>query len=196
MKHSMMALLLLAAASHAQDRITDTLRKGVVEEESKQDLDAAIREYRAVLSQYEAARETAAMALFRMAECYRKEGKRQQAIEAYQRVTRDFPDQGKLARQSRGALQNTYQLSADESATLKRAELEAEKQEAARNNEAFQRYRQTILDEMELVQRQIKSAEQKRQLGVISDNVIDNLSEKLIRLKRDLAGFDAGIIPR
>ena len=50
------------------------------------------------------ARMAAATALFRMAECYRKLGKAEQANSAYARVVSEFPDQGDLAAQSRAKL--------------------------------------------------------------------------------------------
>src|SRR5690349_14525344 len=98
----------LTAAAAGQDRMTETLRKGVVEEESRHNVAAAIQEYESVLSQYAAARQTAASALFRLAECYRKQGNSGQARRAYQRVVREFADQGKLAEASRKTLADTY----------------------------------------------------------------------------------------
>jgi len=89
-------LMSCAASGFAQEHMVDALRAGIVAEDSKQDTRAAIQQYNAVLKEYAAARETAATALFRMAECYRKMGIRQGAIAAYQRVVQDFSDQTKL----------------------------------------------------------------------------------------------------
>ena len=82
----MIAILLACAATgFAQEHMADTLRNGILEEDSKQNPRAAIQQYQAVMTQFAEARQTAATALFRMAECYRKQGNGPQAIAAYQR---------------------------------------------------------------------------------------------------------------
>ena len=119
-------LLAIAATGSAQDRMTDTLRKGIVEEESRQNLSAAIQHYEAVMAQFNDSRATAATALFRMAECYRKQGKGPEAMAAYQRVAHEFADQSKLAEQSRTILTGTYHVAGAE------AGMEAERDSKAR----------------------------------------------------------------
>ena len=94
-------LMVSATAGMAQDRMTESLRKGVVEEESKHNLDAAIQNYKAAISQFDEARQVAATALFRVAECDRKLGRSYDAIAAYKRVAQEFADQRKLADDSR-----------------------------------------------------------------------------------------------
>src|ERR1700691_4940930 len=106
----MAIMLACAATGFAQEHMADTLRNGILEEDSKQSPGAAIQQYQAVMTQFAEARQTAATALFRMAECYRKQGNRSQAIAAYQRVLKDFPDQTKLAAQSRTVLATTYSV--------------------------------------------------------------------------------------
>lgn len=98
------ALVLAALPARAQDRLADQLRKGVVEEETGKNLDKAIQAYQSVVAQYDAERKTAGTALFRLAECYRKAGKRDQAVAAYQRVLREFFDQAGLTEPSRKQL--------------------------------------------------------------------------------------------
>jgi hypothetical protein len=56
------------------------------------------------------ARLVAATALFRMAECYRKQGKAEQANAAYARVVSEFPEQADLAAQSRAKVPASYQI--------------------------------------------------------------------------------------
>ena len=86
-----LAVLFLAPrVGPAQDRMAVALRKGIVEEETNRDLNAAIRSYQAVLAQYDEDRKSAATALFRIAECYRKQGNRKEAIAAYSRVLPGF----------------------------------------------------------------------------------------------------------
>jgi len=90
-------LVALAAPAGAQERLADQLRKGIAEEETTQNLDKAIQAYQAIVARYDEDRKVAGSALFRLAECYRKIGKREQAIAAYQRVLREFPDQQAIA---------------------------------------------------------------------------------------------------
>jgi tetratricopeptide (TPR) repeat protein len=102
-----LALTLLALAAGlcaGQDKMAEALRKGIVEEDSNRDLNAAIQSYQTVVTQYDEDRKSAATALFRMAECYRKQGKNDQATAAYKRVVQEFADQTKLAEQSRSHL--------------------------------------------------------------------------------------------
>jgi hypothetical protein len=199
-------LLATAATGLAQDRMTDTLRKGIVEEESRQNLEAAIQDYQAVLAQFRDAREIAATALFRMAECYRKKGKGPEAVAAYQRVAREFADQSKLAEQSRGILTGTYHVAANETTADRRdrsadgagrgtpaAPVEADKQQEARRDAARRRYGEAIREEMALVVNELKITQQKEKSGVVGEDEVFRLKQRLAQLERDLAAFDAGM---
>src|SRR6185312_14892582 len=79
-------LLLCAGVAVAQNSTSDMLRKGILAEDEQQNPGAAIQQYQAVLNQFADERVIAATALFRMAECYRKQGNKRQAVAAYQRV--------------------------------------------------------------------------------------------------------------
>jgi tetratricopeptide (TPR) repeat protein len=191
-------LLACAATGFAQDRMADTLRNGILEEDSKQNTAAAIQQYHAVLTQYAEVRQTAATALFRTAECYRKQGNRTQAIAAYQRVLSEFADQTKLAAQSRTMLASTYKVTpaaqpnagsqSDEAKFL--ALVAAQQQQHNKIEEARARYRATIEEEMAFTQKQLDQVKSLQGTSTYAD-----LEEKLIRLKRDLAAFDAGMAP-
>jgi tetratricopeptide (TPR) repeat protein len=192
-------LLTCAAAGSAQEHMADTLRNGILEEDSKQNPRSAIQQYQAVMTQFAEARQTAATALFRMAECYRKQGNRPQAIAAYQRVLRDFSDQTKLAGQSRTILTTTYSVAPtalqaagnpSDRANFDKL-MEAQKQEQAKTDAARARYRETIEEEMALDEKQLSSYP--RAFANEGNPVFAALEEKIIRLKRDLAAFDAGM---
>jgi tetratricopeptide (TPR) repeat protein len=104
---TIVALLLPLAwpgAAGAQERLADQLRKGVVQEEANGSLEKAIPIYQAIVAQFDQDRQAAATALFRLAECYRKSGKREPAVTAYQRVVREFGDQAALVESSRNQL--------------------------------------------------------------------------------------------
>lgn len=110
MRTALMVAMLVAAAAPAlaQERLADQLRKGIVEEEASQNLDKAIQAYQSIVARYDEDRKTAGTALFRLAECYRKAGKREQAIAAYQRAVREFADQSAIVEPSRTKLATTF----------------------------------------------------------------------------------------
>ncbi len=85
-KTAVAILLLFTAGAFAQEHMADTLRNGILEEDGKQNPSEAIKQYQTVLNQFEEARQTAATAVFRMAECYRKLGNRGMAVAMYQQV--------------------------------------------------------------------------------------------------------------
>jgi len=103
MKTKMLTLaagLLVASARLAwsADAINEALQKGLLEEEANHNLEAAIQAYQSVVNQYDDQRKIAATAVFRLAECYRKQGKTNEALIHYGRVVTDFGDQTELAR--------------------------------------------------------------------------------------------------
>jgi len=102
MRTALLVAMLVAAAAPAlaQERLADQLRKGIIEEEASQNLDKAIQAYQAIVARYDEDRKVAGTALFRLAECYRKAGKREQAITTYQRVVREFADQAAIVETS------------------------------------------------------------------------------------------------
>jgi ankyrin repeat protein/tetratricopeptide (TPR) repeat protein len=103
MKTKLLLLLavLLPLAAHAADDLSTALQKGLFEEEANQNLPAAIQAYQSLLAASDDQRKLAATALFRLGECYRKLGKTNDAVAQYQRILRDYADQGTLATLSR-----------------------------------------------------------------------------------------------
>src|SRR2546427_2701490 len=84
----------------AADNLSAALQKGLLEEEANHNLDAAIQAYQSVINQYDDQRKIAATAVFRLGECYRKQGKTNEAVLQYQRVGREFADQDTLVKLS------------------------------------------------------------------------------------------------
>src|SRR5437867_9021699 len=78
------------------DASNDAPQKGLLEEEANHNLDAAIQAYQSVVDQFGDQRKIAATAVFRLGECYRKQGKTNEAVLQYQRVLADFADQASL----------------------------------------------------------------------------------------------------
>src|SRR3954465_2957822 len=99
MKRLLAATLVLAAlAAPAADPLTQTLQKGLFEEEANQNFPAAIQAYEAVISQADEQRKLTATALFRLGECYRKLGKTNEANAQFRRILRDFSDQAQIVK--------------------------------------------------------------------------------------------------
>ncbi|MGA2854740.1 MAG: ankyrin repeat domain-containing protein, partial [Verrucomicrobiota bacterium] len=90
--------LVAAAMLRAQTNdLTALLQQGLFEEQANRNLDAAIADYQSLARQFDKDRQLAATAVFRLGECYRMEGKTNEAALEYQRILRDFSDQATLA---------------------------------------------------------------------------------------------------
>ena len=96
-RHALPALLALGglaapAALAEAPSLRDTLARGLVAEEVNRDLEAARRDYEAVLASFADQRAVAASALFRLAEIHRTQGRKDEATAQYQRLLREFPE--------------------------------------------------------------------------------------------------------
>ena len=75
-----MILLLAAAVVQAQtNNLTALLQQGLFEEQANRNLDAAIADYQSLAPQFDKDRQLAATAVFRLGECYRMQGKTNEA---------------------------------------------------------------------------------------------------------------------
>lgn len=99
-------VLSLAQPSFGADSLSETLQRGLFEEEANHNLEGAIKAYQSVLQQTDEQRKLAATAVFRLGECYRKLGKTNEASAQYERILREFSDQTELAALSRQNLQS------------------------------------------------------------------------------------------
>ena len=185
MKLALTMFVLSAGWMAAQDHMAETLRKAVLEEDSQHNLAAAVQDYQAIVAQSDEIRKTAATALFRLAECYRKQNQNQQAIAAYSRVVRDFSDQGPLVEQSKLVLATSFSRFPPKPYVPPVADREA----------ARLRYRSLLLQEIDAVKEEVKHAEDQVALGAISRESTVAVREKRLRLERELAAFDMGIMP-
>ncbi|HEY3864041.1 MAG TPA: ankyrin repeat domain-containing protein [Verrucomicrobiae bacterium] len=76
------------------------VERGLFEEEANHQYDAAISDYVEAIAQFDHERQLAATAIFHLGECYRKEGKTNEAAAQYQRIAREFPEQAALVQAS------------------------------------------------------------------------------------------------
>jgi ankyrin repeat protein len=81
--------------------LSSILQTGLFEEEANHNLGAAIQAYQSVAAQFDKDRKLAATAIFRLGECYRKQGATNEAAAQYQRILRDFSEQTTLVTLSR-----------------------------------------------------------------------------------------------
>ncbi len=101
-KSWVLAFLLAATLAQSQtNNLTALLQQGLVEEQANRNLDAAIADYQSLASKFDKDRQIAATAVFRLGECYRAQGKTNEAAAQYQRILRDFTDQATLTSLSR-----------------------------------------------------------------------------------------------
>jgi len=96
------SLLLAATLAGAQtNSLTDLLQQGLFAEQADRNFDAAIADYQKLATKFDQDRQLAATAIFRLGECYRAEGRTNEAASQYQRILREFSDQQTLATLSR-----------------------------------------------------------------------------------------------
>jgi len=164
-------LLLAAALLRGQTNdLTSLLQQGLFEEQANRNFDAAIADYQALAKQFDKDRQLAATAVFRLGECYRAQGRTNEAAAQYQRILRDFPDQQTLATLSRQDLAGMGAAPAD-----------------------------TRQQQRELLEKQITLAEQdmadtqRKQFGKPTPTAVEvRAAEKeVLRLRQQLAALDA-----
>ena len=83
-----------------EPEIEETIAEGLMDEDRKLDLERATDRYRTLIDRFDRQRAGAAQAIFRLAECYRKLGRMEEAKTLYARILREFPDQAPLVQAS------------------------------------------------------------------------------------------------
>jgi len=132
----------------AADALTEALQKGLFEEEANQNLEAAIKAYQDVLSRADEQRRVAATALFRLAECYRKQGKTNEATAEYHRLVRDYSEQSTLVNLSR---QNLVGLGANTTVVSATAPKDGDPLTTDEEQQEIQRIRGLIKNSPDLI---------------------------------------------
>ena len=98
---SIFILALTATIGLAQTNLTALLQQGMLEEQANRNLDAAVSNYQALAAQFDQNRQLAATAIFRLGECYRMQGRTNEAADQYHRIVNEFSDQSTLVTLSR-----------------------------------------------------------------------------------------------
>jgi ankyrin repeat protein len=180
----LICLTLTSVASlSAAEPVVDLFREGLFEEEANRNLPAAIQAYEKVVQHLDEQRRLAATTLFRLGECYRKLGRADDAVAAYERVLREFPLEDSLAKLSRENLALLRPQSAGPlwsfSSTLS---LPSPPQETARDER-----RALLQEEIALVEQALAEQRKRVQAGVISLTDLLPLERDLLSLQGELA---------
>lgn len=92
---SFTGLLAVALTSHAAS-LSELLEQGVYSEETKGDLDAALKAYQQVVADAKAGEALAAQAQYRLGVVYYKQKNYAEATAAFEKLVKDYPDQKEL----------------------------------------------------------------------------------------------------
>jgi uncharacterized protein len=175
-KFGVLIFLLAAAVAHAQtNNLTALLQQGLFEEQANRNLDAAIADYQALARQFDKDRQLAATAVFRLGECYRMQGKTNEAAAEYQRILRDFSDQTTLATLSRQDLTGMGMSPAPGASA------------------ALQQQRDLLAKQIALADQDLTTTQQMFQAGQATPGDVRAAQSKVLRLKQQLAALDSGV---
>ncbi|MSU49373.1 MAG: tetratricopeptide repeat protein [Opitutus sp.] len=97
------ALLPLVTAAAAESPSL-LLQKGIYAEEVERNLDSAIKIYEQIAAESAANRPVVAQAQYRLAVCYQKQGKKEQAIKLLQELVQQSPTDAAVLRKARNTL--------------------------------------------------------------------------------------------
>jgi tetratricopeptide (TPR) repeat protein len=172
----LLSILLVAGVARAADPLSEALQQGLLAEEVRQDLDAAIASYQSVVDQHDAQRRWVATALFRLGESYRKQGKTAEAIASYRRLIAEFSDQTELARFSRQNLEALAPGAAVAAGPLP---------------PAVQRQKELLAQELALVEQQIAEKRNQISVGRAPSGDLLPLQREALSLQRQMAALDA-----
>src|ERR1035437_10139783 len=89
---SLLATAPIAAAASP----SELLEQGIYSEETKGDVDDAMKLYQQVVAESKAGQAVAAQAQYRLGMCYHKKKNYAEATAAFEKVVRDYPDQRDL----------------------------------------------------------------------------------------------------
>jgi ankyrin repeat protein len=172
---SIFILLLAGLVASAQtNKLTSLLQQGLFEEQANRNLDAAIADYQTLATQFDQDRQMAATAVFRLGECYRAQGKTNEAAAQYQRILRDFSDQAMLATLSR---QNLAGMGTP---------LESPA------SSARQQQKELLAKQIALAEQDLSDMQTRFKAGEAPQADVRNAEREVLRLRQQLAALDAG----
>jgi dipeptidyl aminopeptidase/acylaminoacyl peptidase len=99
-----LAVLLGVTITASAEPVSILMQEGIFKEESLGDLEAAIQVYQQIIANGRANGQQAPQAHYRLGMCYLKQGKRQEAAAAFERLLKDYPNQQPYGSQARSRL--------------------------------------------------------------------------------------------
>jgi tetratricopeptide (TPR) repeat protein len=94
-------LALHPSAVYSAASSSELLEKGIYTEETKGDVDAAIAIYQQIVTESKTGQSLAAQAQFRLGQCLLKKNRPNDAIAAFEKLVRDFPNEKELVEKAR-----------------------------------------------------------------------------------------------
>jgi ankyrin repeat protein len=168
-------LALIPSGLRAQtNNLTALLQQGLFEEQANRNLDAAIADYQALARQFDKDRQLAATAVFRLGECYRMQGKTNEAALEYQRILRDFADEQTLATLSRQNLTGMGMSPASAASS------------------SLQTQKDLLAKQITLAEQDLADTQRLAQTGMVPQDKVRNAEREVLRLKQQLAALDSG----
>ena len=175
-KFCVLIFLLAAAVAPAQTtNLTALLQQGLFEEQANRNLDAAIADYQSLATQFDKDRQLAVMAIFRLGECFRAQGKTNEAAAQFQRLVRDFSDQATLATLSRQNLTGMGIGTPAESSSL----------------QARQQQKELLAKQITLAEQDLADTQKLAQVGKAVPADVRAAEREVLRLRQQLAALDS-----
>ena len=168
------------AVSAATNDLSSALQQGLFEEEANRNLPAAISAYEAVSRQFDKNRALAATAVFRLGECYRKQGQTNEAAAHYERVLRDFADQQQLVTLSRQNLAGMGMTPPAPVASAAPPLSRASRQEQAK----------LLEQQIKLAEQDAIAAKQMVEVGRMTQGEARSKEREVLSLRQQLAALD------
>jgi ankyrin repeat protein len=156
------------------NNLTALLQQGLFEEQANRNLDAAIADYQALARQFDKDRQLAATAVFRLGECYRMQGKTNEAALEYQRILRDFADEQTLATLSR---QNLAGMGMSATPAV---------------SSSLQTQKDLLAKQIALAEQDLADTQRLFQTGLVPQDKVRSAEREVLRLKQQLAALDSG----
>ncbi|MFH1920031.1 MAG: tetratricopeptide repeat protein [Planctomycetota bacterium] len=100
---ALIAGLAVTMAARAES-VEERLHKGVYQEETVGDLEAAMKIYQEIVADAKANRPHVAQAKYRLGMCHVKKGENEKAVATFEELIKEFPGQANLLEQARGQL--------------------------------------------------------------------------------------------
>ena len=101
---ALIAALAFVPAAFAAETPSAMLEKGIFQEETAGNLDAAVKVYKQIVDEANAARHAVAEAQYRLGVCYQKQGKKDEAQAAFRDLVAKYADEKELVAKARKEL--------------------------------------------------------------------------------------------